>query len=303
MGDVSTSNLRRSLAIGIGLSAVICFVSYMAAQFGGTTLFMALGFSMMAVFGMPQFTDNPRLAGLIGATGYATAIWIATRYDPQYFMFVMFLPFLLFVTLVFNMPGSGSAGLTETKKISNQYFIQGQRRVKLLYLLGVPFIIGSIIIYIFAWEFGYIAFTPLLLGFVVLGQVAIATHFPSTLFGRWMPGMYREKLQWDAFRNHLSDMSQLQKYSTADLNTWGSWLVYGTALGVGNRVAEAMNAFHIEPVVAPIPRVAHSHFHPIIVAAPPGRSGGRTGGHRGGGGGGGGHGGGGGRGGGGGGRR
>ncbi len=74
--------------------------------------------------------------------------------------------------------------------------------------------------------------------------------FPSTLFGKWRPGMFKEKLQWDAFRNHLGDLAQLKKYGTEDLSMWGEWLVYGTALGVGDRVAEAMREMNVDIDIA-----------------------------------------------------
>jgi uncharacterized membrane protein len=143
-------------------------------------------------------------------------------------------------------------------------------------------------------------YTPLVLGAVLVGQAIIAYVFPSTLFGRWAKGVYKEKREWDAFRNFLSDLSQLRKYSIEDLSVWGSWLVYGTALGVGDKVAEAMKALNVKLDAAPILSTTRTHFHPMIVAtisSPSGSGGGGRGG------GGGSHGGGGGRGGGGGGRR
>ena len=37
----------------------------------------------------------------------------------------------------------------------------------------------------------------------------------------------------------------IQKYAPADFSMWGEWLVYGTALGVGDKVEEAMKALNI----------------------------------------------------------
>lgn len=83
-------------------------------------------------------------------------------------------------------------------------------------------------------------------GAVVLVQCIIAVIFPSTLFGYWKNDNYREKLEWDAFKNHLTDFSRLQQYGPEDMNMWGSWLVYGTAMGVGDKVAKAMQNLEID---------------------------------------------------------
>jgi len=71
---------------------------------------------------------------------------------------------------------------------------------------------------------------------------------PSQLFGRWRDDYYREKLMWDSFRRMLSDLAMIEKYRPADLSMWQEWLVYGTALGVGKKVAEAMKKLGVPPV-------------------------------------------------------
>ncbi|MDD1652198.1 MAG: DUF2207 domain-containing protein, partial [Methanomicrobiales archaeon] len=70
--------------------------------------------------------------------------------------------------------------------------------------------------------------------------------FPPTLFGRWKDDYYREKLQWDAFARFLSDIALMEQYAPADLSRWGEWLVYGTALGIGEKVVGAMEAMRID---------------------------------------------------------
>ena len=76
---------------------------------------------------------------------------------------------------------------------------------------------------------------------------------PSTLFGHWKDDRYKEKLEWDAFTHFLSDMAMIQKYAPADLSMWGEWLVYGTALGVGDKVEKAMKALNIRVADTGVP--------------------------------------------------
>jgi len=92
--------------------------------------------------------------------------------------------------------------------------------------------------------FGMISPAQMLM-YVVGLQCLAATRFPPTLLGRWKAGAYREKLQWDAFRAFLSDLVRIREYSHADRVIWGEWLIYGTALGVGDGVASAMQDLHI----------------------------------------------------------
>jgi len=71
---------------------------------------------------------------------------------------------------------------------------------------------------------------------------------------------------------------------------WGIWLVYGTALVVGDKVAKAMQDFNIKLESAVVATTARTHFHPMIdarsmVSSGGGGGGGGGGGERGGGGG------------------
>jgi uncharacterized membrane protein len=253
---------------------------------------------------------------ILALTNYKSQSWANAR-AAQVFSCV----FLLFLTLMAfyaNEPFAimiavGMSGLiffggfndwrrrkaahTEWIKVSEAFFVEGRRRVLPLAVLGALLLAASIIIFLLAPVVSYLLWTPVILGVVALVQVAAAYFSPPTIFGRWKDGMFKEKLEWDAFRAHLSDYSQLSRYSTEDLNMWGTWLVYGTALGVGDKVAKAMKEFNIKLDAAIVATSAHTHFHPMIAASSMVSSGVGGGGHKGGGGhGGGGHGGGGGRG-------
>jgi uncharacterized membrane protein len=183
----------------------------------------------------------------------------------------------------------------------NSLFERGKSRVLKLFAIPVILLVVSVIMYFWAPLESFLVAASLFLALAAFVQVIYAYSQPDTLFGRWKNGYHKEKLEWDAFRNHLSDLSQMSKYSPEDLNMWGSWLIYGTTLGVGDKVAEAMRSLNIKIDVAPMITMAHTHFHPLISARAPvtySGGGGRGGGHGGGGGGhsggGGGHGGGGG---------
>jgi len=184
--------------------------------------------------------------------------------------------------------------------VLNNLFEKGKYRLVKLFAIPAVLLIASLIVWFLAPLESYLAGATLVLAIAAFAQIVYAYSQPDTLFGRWRDGYYKEKLEWDAFRNHLSDLSQMSKYSPDDLGMWGTWLVYGTALGVGDKVAQAMGSLNVKIDVAPMTTMAHTHFHPLKIARAPvtySGGGGRGGGHGGGGGhsgGGGGHGGGGG---------
>ena len=181
------------------------------------------------------------------------------------------------------------------QKIPWDHFNDNNKKLVVVAVLGALFVVASIVISLWAPIASYLMTAPGFLGVVIIIQYVVARVFPVFLMGRYKPGLYKEKLEWGAFQANLSDFSQMQKYGTEDLSMWGSWLVYGTALGVGDKVAQAMKSLNVKFSTASVPLVAHTHFHPITAARSKavissggsGRSGGgyRGGGSRGGGGG------------------
>lgn len=102
-------------------------------------------------------------------------------------------------------------------------------------------------------------------------------------------GFLQRKLEWDAFKSFLSDFAMIQQYSPADLMIWKEWLVYGTALGVGEKVAAAMSDLNIDIPEAVAVESMHTHFsHAYSFSSPRSSDSGGSGGGFGGGGGGGG---------------
>ena len=105
-------------------------------------------------------------------------------------------------------------------------------------------------------------------------QVIIAYVFPISLFGTWKGDFYRERLQWESFRRFLSDSVMMQRYSPDDISIWGDWMVYGTALGVGDRVSETLKSLKIQVPDLPsegwfAPALFHTGFSPMLYYSPP----------------------------------
>jgi len=81
---------------------------------------------------------------------------------------------------------------------------------------------------------------------VILIQASVAFYYGPTIFSRWKEDHYREKLEWDAFGRFLSDLSHIEKYNRKNGDTWGEWLVYGTALGLGERISTAAKVYGVD---------------------------------------------------------
>lgn len=88
--------------------------------------------------------------------------------------------------------------------------------------------------------------------FILPVEMIIAYTMPSYVFGEWKKDFHKEKLEWSAFRNLLKELAKLDKYTPQDLVIWKEWLVYATALGIADKVVEAM-----EKLKVPAPREAY----------------------------------------------
>jgi uncharacterized membrane protein len=156
---------------------------------------------------------------------------------------------------------------------------------------------GSGLGYLFRIAF-YIVFFAIFLGglsllanpvaatvFILLAQAAVPAMAPSSLFGRWKEDYYKEKLEWDAFRNFLSNFAMIKKYAPEDLGMWKEWLIYGTALGVGDKVREAMDDLNVSIPLAFAESGMRTYFAHAYSASAPRSSGSGGGGGFGGGGG------------------
>ena len=150
-------------------------------------------------------------------------------------------------------------------QVSSEFTVNGRSRlirpVSYSLLLIIIAFFGFLVSYdtedIFLRAFGY-SLIPLL-------QVTIALVFPTTLFGYWKKDYFKEKLQWEAFKRNLTDYSRISNYGPEDLNMWGSWLVYGTALGVGKQVSESLKKINV-PINIPLELPEYrTLFKPIMI--------------------------------------
>jgi uncharacterized membrane protein len=155
-----------------------------------------------------------------------------------------------------------------------RYLVDGRDHIFPFLFVGVAFTAISIIGLIVAPTLaGYLG-PAVLFSALILAQSAVALAFPSTLFGHWKGDGYQEKLQWDAFAKFLSDLALMRKYAPADIAMWGEWLVYGTALGVGDKVEKAMKELDVNIPEAGVPLGIRTAFVPVLLFVPPSRGGG-----------------------------
>ena len=169
-----------------------------------------------------------------------------------------------------------------------QYIVDGREHmIPLLLITIVLFAITLIFAFVTTMQ-SYILIPAVILWAAVLVQVIIAIAAPSTLFGHWKDDKYKEKLEWDAFSHFLSDLTMIQKYAPSDISMWGAWLVYGTALGVGENVEKAMKSLNIRvnDTGVPLGVIGMNYaFLPLLHFTPPSHGGSGGGGGFGGGGG------------------
>ncbi len=122
---------------------------------------------------------------------------------------------------------------------------RGRDVIYALAMFSLVFLIVGVFAYFY---FGWLSpdRTFLTFGIECVAESVMCLLTPVQLFGRWKGGEYEERLQWHAFARFLSNMAMIKKYEPEDINMWKEWLVYGTALGVGKKVAAIMKALNVE---------------------------------------------------------
>ena len=142
----------------------------------------------------------------------------------------------------------------EKKKIISKQIV-GKKRVALLWLFPVLLLGVSVVLMATLQYHALVPRVEALAGSIVLliQCTAISVIAPLTLFfAKWREPLRKEKLEWKSFKAVLSDLAMIQRYAPEDLSIWKEWLIYGTALGVGKKVAEAMKELKIPMVEADI---------------------------------------------------
>lgn len=167
-------------------------------------------------------------------------------------------------------------------RLVSRYIVDGRDHLFPLLFIGISFCAVSVMSVILYPVLSALLVPAIVLWAGMIVQSGIALAFPSTLFGHWKDDRYKEKLEWDAFARFLSDLALIRQYTPADISMWGEWLVYGTALGVGEKVERAMEALHISLPEAGVPMAIgiRTAFVPVLAftAASHGGSGGGFGG-------------------------
>ena len=134
--------------------------------------------------------------------------------------------------------------------IAYEYMVDGRDHISPFIAIGAVFCAITFLLALILPDQSASMIPAVVLMIIAVIQLVIAWAAPSTLFGHWKVDHYKDKLEWDAFAHFLSDLAMIRKYAPEDLPMWGDWLVYGTALGVGDKVEEAMKALNI-PVAEP----------------------------------------------------
>ncbi len=164
-------------------------------------------------------------------------------------------------------------------KIASQFMISGRKRILPVALISAVLLAISIFALVILPSLSSILTASVAMSTISVIQSLVAVAFPSTLFGKWLGLSYREKLEWESFKRFLSDLALIRKYAPEDLSMWGEWLVYGTALGVGDAVVKAMRELRIQlPELNFAPHIPLLFTPMVAVGLPSGRGGGIGGG-------------------------
>jgi len=159
--------------------------------------------------------------------------------------------------------------------VASEFMVSGRKRILPIALISAVLLAASLLA-TFLWpSFSSVLTSAVVASAIPVIQSVIAVAFPSTLFGKWLGQSYKEKLEWGSFRRFLSDLALIRKYTPEDLLMWGEWLVYGTALGVGDAVVKAMKELKIELPESRFAPHVPVLFAPIMAVGLP--SGGRGG--------------------------
>lgn len=160
-------------------------------------------------------------------------------------------------------------------KVTSEFVVSGRKRIVPVLLISSLLLVASLLALFILTNIAPILSIAAIVSVVPVIQSVIAIAFPSTLFGKWLGESYKEKLEWDSFKRMLSDLALIRKYAPQDLSMWGEWLVYGTALGVGDSVVKAMKELKIQlPEVNLAPRIPMLFLPIMLAGAPSGRGGG-----------------------------
>ena len=157
--------------------------------------------------------------------------------------------------------------------VASQFMASGRKRLLAVPLISILLLAASFLAMFLLPNLSSILTFAVATSAISVVQNVIAVAFPSTLFGKWLGLSYKEKLEWESFKRFLSDLALIRKYASEDLSMWGEWLVYGTALGVGDAVVKAMKELNIQVPEANFVLHMPILFTPVRVVGLPGGGG------------------------------
>ena len=108
-------------------------------------------------------------------------------------------------------------------------------------LLTACGIIIAVFIFLISLFSNHPASTIAMSASVIVGVISFAMIFlPEDIFGQWTPEGRVYYLKWRNFKKFLSDNSLIKEHPPESIVIWNKYLVYGTALGVADKVYESM---------------------------------------------------------------
>ena len=115
---------------------------------------------------------------------------------------------------------------------------KGNTLSKLFTACGLAIAIILFIISIFS---NHPASWILMISAIFLGIISFGIIFlPEDIFGQWTEKGRLYYLKWQNFKKFLSDNSLIKEHPPESVVIWNKYLVYGTALGVADKVYESM---------------------------------------------------------------
>lgn len=107
--------------------------------------------------------------------------------------------------------------------------------------LGLLGIVVGIAIAAIGFLFGETHFFSLLISGIALVVFSVILLFiPESVFGHWTEKGRLFYLKWSNFRKFLNDNSLIKEHPPESIAIWKKYLIYGTALGVADKVYDAM---------------------------------------------------------------
>ncbi len=158
-------------------------------------------------------------------------------------------------------------------KTFDQFIYLPDKRIGYTFLFIVAYVllVGVFIIVCIPYALYIIWGTTLLIPYLI--QIFAIWKFPEVL-GRWKDDYYTEKLRWDKFREFLSDEEKLRMHYREFSSYLDDWLIYGYALGVGDKVRTVLNAPGIEYHLAQVAEDMYMYVPTVFVPPPSSTSGG-----------------------------